>query len=61
MLPEAVLTNRLSDMQAEDWHEKLETQRGELARQIAELTDPPLVRRIIDLARLDNVIKNWRH
>ena len=38
LLPEQVLTNRLSGLQAADWYEKLDGQRGELARQIAELS-----------------------
>ena len=38
LLPESVLTNRLSGLQAPDWYEKLEGQRSELARQIAELS-----------------------
>ena len=59
LLPEIVLTNRLSGLQAADWYEKLESQRGELARQIAELSDSALVRRVIDLARLERAIKNW--
>jgi asparagine synthase (glutamine-hydrolysing) len=59
LLPEMVLTNRLSGLQAADWHEKLESQRGELARQIAELSESALVRRVIDLVRLENAIKNW--
>jgi asparagine synthase (glutamine-hydrolysing) len=59
LLPEIVLTNRLSGLQAADWHEKLESQRGELARQIAELSESALVRRVIDLVRLENAIKNW--
>ena len=36
LLPETVLTNRLSGLQAADWYEKLESERGELARQVAE-------------------------
>ena len=59
LLPETVLTNRLSGLQAADWYEKLESQRGELARQIAELSKSPLVRRVIDLVRLEHAIKNW--
>jgi asparagine synthase (glutamine-hydrolysing) len=59
LLPDMVLTNRLSGLQAADWYEKLETQRGELARQIAELSESALVRRVIDLARLESAIKNW--
>ncbi len=59
LLPEVVLTNRLSGLQAADWHEKLESQRGELARQISELSKSPLVSRIVDLLRLETAIKNW--
>jgi len=59
LLPEAVLTNRMSGLQAADWYEKLDQQRGELARQIAELTQSASVRRVIDLARLERAIKNW--
>jgi asparagine synthase (glutamine-hydrolysing) len=59
LLPETVLTNRLSGLQAADWHEKLGNQRGELARRIAELSQSALVRRIIDVARIEHAIKNW--
>jgi asparagine synthase (glutamine-hydrolysing) len=59
MLPEVVLTNRLSGLQAADWYEKLESQRGELSRHIAELSESALVRRVIDLVRLEDAIKNW--
>jgi asparagine synthase (glutamine-hydrolysing) len=59
LLPDMVLTNRLSGLQAADWYEKLEAQRGELARQVAELRESPLVRRVIDLVRLERAIKNW--
>ena len=59
LVPELVLTNRPSGLQAPDWYEKLEHQRGELAREIAELSDSPLARRIIDLARLEAAIKRW--
>jgi asparagine synthase (glutamine-hydrolysing) len=59
LLPENVLTNRLSGLQGADWHEKLDSQRGELEFQIAELSKSPLARRTIDLARLENAIKNW--
>ena len=59
LLPEVVLTNRLSGLQAADWHEKLDRQRGELARQVAELSASPLVCRIIDLLRLEKAILNW--
>jgi len=59
LLPEAVLTNRSSGLQAADWHEKLDRQRGELAREIAALSQSPLARRAIDLARLQRAASNW--
>lgn len=59
LLPEMVLTNRLSGLQGADWFEKLESQRSELAAQIAELAKSPSARRIIDLVRLQNAIENW--
>ena len=54
-----MLTNRLHGLQAADWHEKLDSQRGELAREIAALSHSPLARRAIDLARLERAVKNW--
>jgi len=59
LLPEKVLTNRLTGLQGADWHEKLESRRGELERQIAELSQSSLARRIVDLDRLERAIKNW--
>ncbi len=59
LLPDAVLTNRLSGLQAADWFEKLDGQRGEFARQIAELAQSPLARRAIDLERLERAVENW--
>ncbi len=59
LLPNAVLSNRLSGLQAANWYEKLDAQRGELARQVAELSESPLVCRIIDLLRLEKAILNW--
>jgi hypothetical protein len=53
------LTNRMSGLQAADWYEKLGSQRGELARQVAELSQSALVRRVLDLERLERAIKNW--
>src|SRR5215475_4786827 len=53
LLPEAVLTNRLSGLQGADWHRKLEARRGELARELNELSKSALVRRAIDLGRLE--------
>ncbi len=59
LLPEIVLTNRLSGLQAADWHEKLTARRSELSRQVAELAQSALVRRVIDLARLERALENW--
>jgi asparagine synthase (glutamine-hydrolysing) len=59
LLPDMVLSNQLSGLQAADWYEKLDSQRGELARRIADLKESPLVRRMIDLARLERAVKNW--
>ena len=59
LLPEIVLTNRLSGLQAADWYEKLETQRARLEGQVAELSKSPLACKMIDLGRLENAIKKW--
>jgi asparagine synthase (glutamine-hydrolysing) len=59
LLPEVVLTSRLSGLQVPDWHEQLERQRGHLAAQIAEFSKSALVRRMIDVPRLEAAIKNW--
>jgi asparagine synthase (glutamine-hydrolysing) len=59
LVPEMVLTNRLSGLQGADWHEKLESQRGEIARQIAQISESALVRRVIDLVRLQRAVENW--
>ena len=59
LLPDKILTNRMSGLQAADWYEKLGNQRGELARQVAELSESALVRRVIDVERLERAIRNW--
>jgi asparagine synthase (glutamine-hydrolysing) len=59
LLPESVLTNRLSGLQSADWYEKLERRRGELAAEIAELSASPLARRAIDLPRLERALQSW--
>ena len=58
LLPDEVLTNRLSGLQAADWYEKLDGERGELAREIEELEQSPLARRMIDLPRLERALGN---
>ncbi len=59
LLPDLVLTNRLSGQQAADWYEKLGSKRHELVRQVAELSVSPLASRVIDLARLERALCNW--
>jgi asparagine synthase (glutamine-hydrolysing) len=59
LLPEAVLTNRSSGLQMPDWNEHLESQRDQLARQVAEFSSSALVRRMIDVGRLENALKTW--
>jgi asparagine synthase (glutamine-hydrolysing) len=59
LLPETVLTNRLSGLQVPDWHERLEGQRDQLLRQVAELSSSALVRRMIDVGRLENALEKW--
>jgi len=59
LLPEAILTNRSNGLQAPDWYEMLGRQRDELAQQIVVLSQSALVRRIIDVERLERAISNW--
>jgi asparagine synthase (glutamine-hydrolysing) len=59
ILPETVLTNRLSGLQSADWYEKLQNRRGTLASEITELGDSPLARRAINLERLESAIDNF--
>jgi asparagine synthase (glutamine-hydrolysing) len=59
LLPEMVLTNRLSGLQAADWYEKLGRRRSELAREVESLARSPLARRVIDLPRLERALANW--
>jgi asparagine synthase (glutamine-hydrolysing) len=59
LLPEIVLANRLRGLQAADWHEKLDDSQGDLACEIALLSQSSLVRRMIDLGRLERAVNNW--
>jgi asparagine synthase (glutamine-hydrolysing) len=58
-LPEIVLTNRSVGLQSADWFEKLEARREKLSAEITELATSPLVRKAIDLDRLDRAVRNW--
>lgn len=59
LLPEIVLANRLMGLQSADWFEKLEGRREELLAQIAGLATSPLVRKAIDLDRLERAVQTW--
>ena len=59
LLPDPVLTNRRRGLQGADWHRKLEARRGELAQELNELAKSALVRRAIDLGRLERAVKDW--
>jgi asparagine synthase (glutamine-hydrolysing) len=59
LLPEIVLTNRLLGWQAADWFEKLDLRRDKCLAEIAEIASSPLVRKAIDLERIERAIRNW--
>ncbi|WP_315836052.1 asparagine synthase-related protein [Bradyrhizobium prioriisuperbiae] len=59
LIPEEVLTNRLSGLQSADWYEKLEKRRDDLAREIDTLAASPLVSKAIDLDRLRGALATW--
>lgn len=59
LLPEMVLTNRLSGAHCADWYEKLEKRRAQFAAELAELSTSALAKRAIDFARLELAIKAW--
>jgi asparagine synthase (glutamine-hydrolysing) len=59
LLPETVLTNRMSGLQAADWYEKLERKRNSLDFEVAQISRSPLASRIIDVERLQRAIQNW--
>lgn len=59
LLPEMVLTSRLSGAHSADWYEKLSSKRVKLAAELGALSTSRLARRAIDFARLDRAIKNW--
>lgn len=59
ILPDAVLTNRLSGLQSADWYEKLQKRRSTLASEITALANSPLARRAINLERLESAVDNF--
>lgn len=61
MLPEKILTNRLSGLQAAGWQDALDRRRGDLRVQIAALRHSQLAERCIDLARLERAAEAPPH
>ena len=59
LVPQQVLDNRLRGMQAADWYEKLERRRPAMEAEIAQLRQSALVRKAIDIERLQNAVCNW--
>ena len=59
LLPEIILSNRMSGVQSADWYEKLDHRRDWLAAEIAKLYSSQLARRSVDFARLERAIRNW--
>lgn len=59
LLPDIILSNRLSGLQHADWYEGLASRRDDLAHQVAALGHSPLARRIVDLPRLQRAVDNW--
>jgi asparagine synthase (glutamine-hydrolysing) len=59
IVPDIVLTNRLSGLQSADWYEKLGRQREQLAAEIADLAASPQARRALDLERLARAVASW--
>lgn len=59
LLPDVVLTKHTSGIQAADWYEKLTKQHAALTAQVVEISQSPLVRRIIDVPRLMRALQNW--
>jgi asparagine synthase (glutamine-hydrolysing) len=59
LLPERVLTNRLHGLQDPEWYERVQGRRSEFTREIAALSQSPLARRAIDLARLERAVSHW--
>jgi asparagine synthase (glutamine-hydrolysing) len=59
LTPEIVLTNKQQGVQSADWYEQWAKRRGEIAADLLEWSTSPLVRRAIDLNRLDRALRNW--
>jgi asparagine synthase (glutamine-hydrolysing) len=59
LLPPLVLTSRRVGLHAPDWHEKATRQRDALEAQARELAGSVLVRRALDLERLQRALETW--
>ena len=58
-LPPAVVNELRRGLQCADWHEKLTAARPQIADEISRLEQLPAAARVLDLARLRNLVDNW--
>jgi asparagine synthase (glutamine-hydrolysing) len=58
-LPASVLNERRKGYQAADWHERLEQDRGELAKELGRLRLSPSASELLDIERLERLVQHW--
>ncbi len=58
-VPQAVLRERRSGLQAADWHEGLSAARGAVSAELEQLARCAPAARSIDLERLQDLVRNW--
>ena len=58
-LPPQVLANRKRGLQAADWFERLSGVRPEIGAELDRLEQSDLARRMLDLARMRRLVKQW--
>jgi asparagine synthase (glutamine-hydrolysing) len=59
LLPETVLTHRLSGLQSADWFEKFKRDKDRIAEDLATAEASPFARTALDFERLRKTIKAW--
>ena len=59
ILPDPVRLETRRGLQAADWHETLNTSRDDIAAEIDRLEHSPLASRLLDLPRLNRLIREW--
>jgi asparagine synthase (glutamine-hydrolysing) len=58
-LPASVLNERRKGYQAADWHERLEQDRGALAKELGRLRLSPSASELLDIERLERLVQHW--